>query len=80
MNRTNRHNTQISTNLGDLSVEFDVVWSMDNGDWYISHVDLCDYDNETIPYDTVVNRVIEYATYNCDPFGGSSDEEIDYVD
>jgi hypothetical protein len=78
--RTNKHNTKINTNYGEVDVEFSAIWSIDQDGWFLSHVDIIDYDNESIPYDTVVNMTIEYATYNCDPLGGNCDEEIDYVD
>jgi hypothetical protein len=81
MTRTNRHNTKINTNYGEVDVEFDVMWTMDNhSTWSICNVDVIDYSNDSIEYNSIVNRVIEYASYNCDPFGGDSDEETDYAD
>ena len=78
--RINNHNTKINTNYGEVDVEFSAIWAIDQDGWYLSHVDIIDYDNDSITYDTIVNSVIEYASYNCDPMGGESDEEIDYVD
>jgi hypothetical protein len=78
MTRTNRHNTKIYTNYGDIDVEFEVMWTKDNySNWIISNIDVIDYTNETIDYSSLVNSVIDYALYNCDPFGGNSDEEND---
>ncbi|MFN7584016.1 MAG: hypothetical protein ACK5P0_01515 [bacterium] len=80
MTRTNRHNTKINTNYGEVDVEFEVMWTMDShSNWSICNVDVLDYSDETVSYDTIVHRVIDYATYNCDPFGGDSDEETDYA-
>jgi hypothetical protein len=78
--RINNHNTKINTNYGEVDVEFSAIWAIDQDGWYLSHVDIIDYDNDSITYDTIVNSVIEYANYNCDPMGGESNEEIDYVD
>lgn len=81
MTRTNRHNTKIETNYGEVDVEFDVIWTMDNHNtWSICNVDVIDYNDETIEYNAMVKRIFEYASDNCDPFGGNSDEEIDYAD
>ena len=80
--RTNKHNTKINTNYGEVSVEFDGIWAIDQDGWYLSGVDVIDfdYDNYDMNYELVYNYVIDYATYNCDPFGGDSDEETDYAD
>ena len=40
MTRTNRHNTKIETNYGEVDVEFDVMWTIDNhSTWSICNVD-----------------------------------------
>ena len=80
--RTNKHNTKINTNYGEVSVEFDVIWAIDQDGWYLSGVDVIDfdYDNYDMNYELVYNYVIDYATHNCDPFGGDCDEETDYAD
>lgn len=80
MTRTNRHNTKIETNYGEVDVEFEVMWTMDkHSKWSICNIDVIDYTNETIDYSSLVNCVIDYAIYNCDPFGGDSNEETDYA-
>jgi len=80
MTRTNRHNTKIETNYGEVDVEFDVIWTMDNhSTWSICNVDVIDYSDETVEYSSIVHHVIDYATSNCDPFGGDSNEETNYA-
>jgi len=79
MTRTNKHNTKIDTNYGEVDVEFEVMWTMDNhSNWTIYNVDVIDYDNESIDYSCLVNYVLDYAIYNCDPLGGDSGGEIDF--
>lgn len=76
--RINKHNTKIDTNYGEVDVEFEVMWTMDNHrNWTICNVDVIDYDNDSIDYSSLVNYVIDYAIYNCDPFGGESNKETD---
>jgi hypothetical protein len=78
--RTNKHNTKINTNYGEVDVEFSAIWAIDQDGWYLCNVDVIDYDNDDIDYDTIVQYVMQHATYNCDPTGEESNEEIDYVD
>lgn len=78
--RTNKHNTKINTNYGEVDVEFSAIWAIDQDGWYLCNVDVIDYDNEDIDYDTIVQYVMQYASYNCDPMGEESDEEIDCFD
>jgi hypothetical protein len=81
MNRTNRHNTTIQTNYGEIDVEFDVVWTIDNdNNWHLTDVDIIDipYDS-TVEYDEIRCNVRSYAHIYCDPFGGQ-DEDSDYAD
>jgi hypothetical protein len=79
MTRTNKYNTRINTNYGEVGVEFDVIWSMENHSWSVANVDLIDYDDESIPYDHIRSRVLEIAYTDCDPFGGIH-EDSDYAD